>query len=148
MNKLKSYAIAIRPWSFSASLTSVLLGSALAYKELTKQNQEFQLSILVLTLIIAVCVHGAGNLVNTYYDYKNGIDNETSKSDRTLVDKILKPEDITRLGVVLYFIGSLAFLIMLFISSAKDEILAFIYFGGLSLSFMYTGGIGLKYVGK
>ncbi len=49
-------------------------------------------------------------------------------------------------GVALYFSGSVAFLIMLFFSPAKDEILAFIYFGGLSLSFMYTGGIGFKYL--
>ena len=138
--------IALRPWSFSASLTPVLLGSALAFNSIDREK--FQFSIVVLTLIIALCVHGAGNLVNTYYDFKYGIDNENSVSDRTLVDKILKPEDITQLGVALYFFGSVAFLIMLFFSPAKDEVLAFIYFGGLSLSFMYTGGIGFKYLGK
>ena len=67
-------------------------------------------------------------------------------SDRTLVDKILKPEDITRLGVCLYLMGSIAFFIILFITPAKEEILTFIFFGGLSLSFMYTGGIGFKYM--
>ena len=40
----------------------------------------------------------------------------------------------------------MSFLTLLFFSPAKDEILAFIYFGGLSLSFMYTGGIGFKYL--
>lgn len=137
--------IALRPWSFSASLTPVLLGTVLAYKH--DIHDKFQPVIVLLTLICALCVHGAGNLINTYYDYKYGIDNENSVSDRTLVDKILKPEDITRLGVALYFLGSVAFLILLFYSPAKDEILAFIYFGGLSLSFMYTGGIGFKYLG-
>ena len=146
MEKLKQYMIALRPWSFSASLTPVLLGSALAFNSIDRDK--FQFSIVVLTLIIALCVHGAGNLVNTYYDFKYGIDNENSLSDRTLVDKILKPEDITQLGVALYFFGSVAFLIMLFFSPAKDEVLAFIYFGGLSLSFMYTGGIGFKYLGN
>lgn len=91
-------------------------------------------------------MHGAGNLVNTYYDYKNGIDNINTTSDRTLVDKILKPGEITRLGVFLYLMGSVAFFLMLCISPAKEEILSFIYFGGLSLSFMYTGGIGFKYM--
>jgi 1,4-dihydroxy-2-naphthoate octaprenyltransferase len=90
------------------------------------------------------CVHGAGNLVNTYYDYKNGIDNVNTTSDRTLVDKILKPGDITRLGVFLYLMGSISFFLLLFLTPAKEEILTFIYFGGLSLSFMYTGGIGNK----
>lgn len=31
-------------------------------------------------------------------------------------------------------------------SRAREEVLAIIYFGGLSLSFTYTGGIGFKYM--
>ena len=50
---------------------------------------------------------------------KDGIDNENTVSDRVLVDKLLKPEDITQFGVALYSIGSLAFLILLFFSPAK-----------------------------
>ena len=146
MDKLKNYMIALRPWSFSASLTPVLLGSVLAYKNMDSGKNPFNFLIFILSLISALCVHGAGNLVNTYYDYKNGIDNENTTSDRTLVDKLLKPEDITKFGVVLYLFGSLSFFSMLFLSPAREEILAFIYFGGLSLSFMYTGGIGFKYM--
>lgn len=97
MDKFKRYMIALRPWSFSASLTPVMLGSALAYNNLPA-SQSFSPLIFFLTLIVALCVHGAGNLVNTYYDFKYGIDTEQSTSDRTLVDKVLKPEDITRLG--------------------------------------------------
>lgn len=97
MDKLTSYMIALRPWSFSASLTPVMLGSALAYNHLPT-GEPFSCLVLVLTLVCALCVHGAGNLVNTYYDYKYGVDNEQSQSDRTLVDKVLRPEDITRLG--------------------------------------------------
>ena len=91
-------------------------------------------------------MHGAGNLVNTYYDFKYGVDNENTNSDRILVDKTLKPNDITRFGVALYLVGSMAFFGLMSLSPAKDELLAFIYFGGLSLSFMYTGGIGFKYM--
>jgi 1,4-dihydroxy-2-naphthoate octaprenyltransferase len=148
MNWFKRYMIALRAWSFSASLTPVLLGSALAYNELNtlKSSHSFSFLILFLSLIVAICVHGAGNLVNTYYDYKNGIDDENTVADRTLVDKILTTQHITRLGVALYLIGSLAFFILLFVSPAREEVLSFIYFGGLSLSFMYTGGIGFKYM--
>lgn len=42
--------------------------------------------------------------------------------------------------------GSLSFFILLFVSRAREEVLALIYFGGLSLSFTYTGGIGFKYM--
>ena len=67
-------------------------------------------------------------------------------ADRILVDKILKPGEITRFGVALYLCGSCGFFIFLWLSPARDEILAFIYFGGLSMSFLYTGGIGFKYM--
>lgn len=97
MDKFRNYMIALRPWSFSASLTPVMLGSALAYNHL-QPSEAFNPLVLLLTLVCTLCVHGAGNLVNTYYDFKYGIDNETTQSDRILVDKLLRPEDITRLG--------------------------------------------------
>jgi 1,4-dihydroxy-2-naphthoate octaprenyltransferase len=128
-------------------LSTFSIGSVLAYNDIRKYNLESEFSILIFLLcaLVAICVHGAGNLVNTYYDYKNGIDLKTTCNDRTLVDKILKPEDITRLGVILYTLGSMGFMILLHLSP-NEFLLAIIYFGGLSLSFMYTGGIGLKYM--
>ena len=63
MNKFKNLFIALRPWSFSASLTPVLLGSVLAYNKLAILNESFQFIILILTLLITICVHGAGNLI-------------------------------------------------------------------------------------
>lgn len=147
LNKLKSYMIALRPWSFSASLTPVLLGSALAYKDIQAQelSSGFSIFIFLLCSFIALCVHGAGNLVNTYYDYKKGVDSSKC-SDRTLVDGLLRPKDITHLGVLLYSAGSVAFLVLLQVSPSSELMLTVIYFGGLSLSFMYTGGIGFKYM--
>ena len=41
MNKFKNLFIALRPWSFSASLTPVLLGSVLAYNKLAILNERF-----------------------------------------------------------------------------------------------------------
>ena len=148
MSKFKEYMVALRPWSFSASFTPVLLGSSLAYHDLSyHSNLSFSYSILILTSIIALCVHGAANLVNTYFDYKKGVDLKTTCSDRTLVDKILQPEDVTKFGVVLYTIGSVMFMILLYATNQSTEfILVVLYFGGLSLSFLYTGGIGFKYM--
>ena len=135
------YLIALRPWSFAASFTPVALGSILAYKA----TGFFSLSIFFVTLIVALTVHAAGNLVNTYFDYQRGIDTKGS-DDRTLVDHILNPEDIQWLGMVLYTAGILGFLILSFMSTAKLEHLALIFFCGLSGSFLYTGGLGFKYI--
>lgn len=149
MSKLKSYMVALRPWSFSASLTPVLLGTALAYKDLCYHDQaeKFSFIKLILCLITALCVHGAANLVNTYFDFKKGVDSNQSSNDRTLVDNLLKPEDVTKFGVILYTCGSILFMLLLHLSPSNTEfILTVIYFGGLSLSFLYTGGIGFKYM--
>ncbi|KAL4646110.1 ubiA prenyltransferase domain-containing protein 1-like [Arapaima gigas] len=140
-SKCAAYVLALRPWSFSASLTPVALGSALAYKT----EGTVDLVVLLVCAVAVLVVHGAGNLVNTYYDFSKGIDHKKS-DDRTLVDQILEPQDVVMFGAVLYSLGCLCATLLYCLSPLKLEHLALIYFGGLSSSFLYTGGIGLKYV--
>ncbi|KAB0793377.1 hypothetical protein PPYR_12997 [Photinus pyralis] len=141
--KLSSYILALRPWSLSASLMPTLLGSTLAYKY--PGGTDFNYITLILTVFISVSVHGAGNLVNTYFDFVKGIDDRKS-DDRTLVDHILTKDEVVTLGALLYFAGCVGFILLTALSPAKMEHLALVYFGGLSSSFLYTGGIGLKYI--
>lgn len=133
--KCASYVLALRPWSFSASLTPVALGSALAYRSQGVLDPRLLLGCAVAVL----AVHGAGNLVNTYYDFSKGIDHKKS-DDRTLVDRILEPQDVVRFGVFLYTLGCVCAAYLYYLSTLKLEHLALIYFGGLSGSFLYTGG--------
>jgi len=65
VSKLSRYLIALRPWSFTASLSPVALGTCLAFKSLSV----FNLWIYIATNICALSVHAAGNLVNTYVDF-------------------------------------------------------------------------------
>lgn len=141
--KISSYVLALRPWSLSASLVPTLLGSTLAYK--CPGTTDFNWITLLLTVCTVISVHGAGNLVNTYFDFVKGIDNRKS-DDRTLVDHILTKDEVVSLGAFLYFIGCVGFILLAALSPAKMEHLALVYFGGLSSSFLYTGGIGLKYI--
>lgn len=94
--KCASYVLALRPWSFSSSLVPVFLGSALAYRSQGVLDPRLLLGCAVAVL----AVHGAGNLVNTYYDFSKGIDHKKS-DDRTLVDRILEPQDVVWFGVFL-----------------------------------------------
>ncbi|XP_023019457.1 ubiA prenyltransferase domain-containing heix [Leptinotarsa decemlineata] len=141
--KLSSYVLALRPWSLSASLMPTLLGSTIAYKY--PGSTDFNYITLLLTLFTVVSVHGAGNVVNTYFDYVKGIDNRKS-DDRILVDHILSKDEVVSLGALLYFAGCVGFILLASLSPAKMEHLALVYFGGLSSSFLYTGGIGFKYI--
>ncbi|CAH1109975.1 unnamed protein product [Psylliodes chrysocephalus] len=141
--KLSSYVLALRPWSLSASLMPTLLGSTLSYKY--PGSSDFNYITLLLTVLTVVTVHGAGNVVNTYFDYVKGIDNRKS-DDRILVDHILSKDEVVSLGAMLYFAGCVGFILLANLSPAKMEHLALVYFGGLSSSFLYTGGIGFKYI--
>jgi len=137
----REYVIALRPWSFSASLTPVLLGATLSYKVTGYVN----LLVLFAVCITTLSVHAAGNLVNTYYDFKGGVDNKKS-DDKTLVEGVMSPSNVAALGGFCYAVGCAGLLILCFVSPAKVEHLALVYFCGLSGSFMYTGGLGLKYI--
>lgn len=137
----KKYIAALRPWSFTTSFTPVALGSTLAYK----YTGDFSVLSFIVACLTALSIHAAGNLVNTYYDYILGIDSKTA-DDRTLVDMILTPQDVARLGAAFYFFGCVGCLILTMTTSARMEHLALVYFGGLSSSFLYTGGFGLKYI--
>uniref|UniRef100_A0A2P2I974 UbiA prenyltransferase domain-containing protein 1 homolog n=1 Tax=Hirondellea gigas TaxID=1518452 RepID=A0A2P2I974_9CRUS len=140
LEKVSAYVSALRPWSFSVSLTPVFLGCALAHKV-----QPINVVTVLLTALTALSVHAAGNVVNTYYDYIKGIDSKKS-DDRTLVDKILSKDEIVTLGVMLYLIGCAGFVLLTMLSPARLDHLALVFFGGMSSSFMYTGGIGFKYI--
>lgn len=136
-----SYWSALRPWSFTASLTPVLLGACLGYKV----HAVFDAAVLIVVCVTALAVHAAGNLVNTYYDFKKGVDNKKS-DDRTLVEGYMKSNDVATLGAVCYGLGCAGLVILFLISPAKSQLLSLMYFCGLSSSFLYTGGLGLKYI--
>ena len=140
-HSLRTYVGALRPWSFSASLTPVALGSCLAFKAVGT----FNVVVFIFTCVCALAVHAAGNVVNTYFDYIRGVDTKKS-DDRTLVDGCMEPAAVASLGGILYLIGCVGLLLLVFVSPASVEHLALVYFGGLSSSFLYTGGLGLKYI--
>ncbi|KAF7278365.1 hypothetical protein GWI33_008497 [Rhynchophorus ferrugineus] len=127
----------------SKSVFMKLSSSTIAYKY--PGSTDFNYITLIFTILTVVSVHGAGNVVNTYFDYVKGIDNRKS-DDRILVDHILTKDEVVSLGASLYLCGCIGFILMAALSPAKMEHLALVYFGGLSSSFLYTGGIGFKYI--
>jgi menadiol prenyltransferase len=166
MGTFETYLIAVRPWSFSASMMPVLLGSALAYPSLRAVSY----LVLFLTCISTLCVHAAANLFNTYVEQVDlhvyielwlsdflaimitfmALTLHLSKRNinvqqcpiMSMIEGLLRPNDVVRLGLILYAIGTVAFLCLTHFSPAKEPYLALIFFGALPLSFLYTGGIG------
>lgn len=142
---LLNYWQALRPWSFSASFTPVLLGAALAARSTDGAVSVF---ILTTSCLTALAVHAAGNLVNTYFDYARGVDSEAGWcDDRTLVDKVLTPVEVERFATGLYVIGTAAFVVTVIASGGRSAfLLTVIFVLGMCGSFFYTGGgSALKY---
>lgn len=135
---------ATRPWSFSASLLPSFLGAVLAYKDNGTNGFSAMPSICAMACVL--CVHCAGNLVNTYYDYINGLD-DTNSSDKTIVAGILPPSLVYKMFLAAYGTGFLFLLLLVQMSTSKSEsLLVLMYLLGMIGSFFYTGGVGLKYL--
>ena len=72
-NSIKAWYLAARPKTLTASAVPVLLGIALAYKD----AQQIQALPALLCLLFAWVMQIDSNLVNDYFDFKHGNDDET-----------------------------------------------------------------------
>lgn len=71
-NRLQRYYtwfLAIRPWSFIMTFFCVTTGSLVGSADVP-----FSWFFYILTLLGVICLHGAANFLNDYYDVTNGID--------------------------------------------------------------------------
>lgn len=122
-------------------LSAVALGSILAYRDIG----EFHILVSILQFLTLASAYAATNLLNTYFDFINKIDGPDSE-DRTLVDKILNPEDVLIGSGVAVFL-SMAFLGLLVTFSPAPFIQTFhLFMVGILLGVLYTSGFGLKYI--
>jgi 1,4-dihydroxy-2-naphthoate octaprenyltransferase len=131
---------AMRPWSFTATVGPVALGAALSYKI----DDVFSLPRFLLTMVVTLAVHGAGNLMNTLFDFTNGKDSERS-SDLTLVKGVLLPDQVTKLILGCYGAAALAAAPLYAMTKASSTLLSSLLVAGAASAYVYTGGPGLKY---
>ena len=100
--KLKIWLLETRPQFLLLSVVLVLLGTAIA-----RHEGCFDLLRFVLTLIGLLLAHSSVNVLNDYFDYKSGIDLETTRTPFSggsgiLPGRLLKPK-----GVYIYGVGCL-----------------------------------------
>ena len=133
---------AVRPFSFSASVVPVLVGTmfALAYYE-----GEILWYLFPVILIASVLLHAGTNLVSEYYDLKNGVDRkETFGSSKVLVEDLLPPKTVLNAGYISFALGFILGMILVYVHG-----LPILYLGliGIAGGVFYTGKpIGYKYV--
>jgi 1,4-dihydroxy-2-naphthoate octaprenyltransferase len=140
---LKIWFLATRPWSFTMTAISVGVGGAVA-----ALDGAFDVWLFLLTLVGAVCVHGATNLINDYFDYKSGVDRPgaptTLYRPHPLVQGLISPQAVLWVSAGLYAIAAIIGLALLALKGAG--LLWFILLGAIA-SFFYTAGpIKYKYL--
>ena len=133
--KLKIWLLETRPQFLLLSVVLVLLGTAMA-----RYEGCFDLLKFVLTLIGLLLAHASVNVLNDYFDYKSGIDLETTRTpfsggSGVLPKGLLKPK-----GVYIYGVGCLmaAFAIGIYLTFISGwQLLPLILLGGPVIYF-YT----------
>lgn len=133
---------ATRPFSFTASVAPVLVGSAAVIHD----RRHFSPIIFLAALMGSVAIQAAANLVNEYYDYIRGTDSQASPGPGHVIqDGLLSPRAVLYGGVALFALGSLLGLWL--VAIAGWPVLVLGVFSVLA-AYMYTGGpVPLGYLG-
>lgn len=136
-SKLKIWLLELRAPFFTASLVPTLLGAAIAWES----ADAFHPLLFVLTLIGVVFAHAGTNVVNDYFDYKNGTDltnkNRTPFNGGTpfLVTGVLTPKEVYR-GAIAFFVACAA--IGLYLAYAVSYWIIPLGVVGIGLGYFYT----------
>lgn len=99
---------ASRPFSFTASVTPVLIGTVLAI-----MDGPFFFGRFLLALIGSLFIQVGTNMINDYYDYVNGVDTpETLGPSQVIQRGLLTADEMYWGGIVTFAIGSVCGLIL------------------------------------
>jgi 1,4-dihydroxy-2-naphthoate octaprenyltransferase len=102
---------AIRPWSLTAAVVPVLLGTAVAVRA-----GHFAAGRLVLALVGAMAIQAGTNLVNDYYDYLSGADTSESLGPSMVIQRgLLEPIQVWWGGITAFALGSVLGLILVYL---------------------------------
>jgi 1,4-dihydroxy-2-naphthoate octaprenyltransferase len=143
--RLKIWFLETRPQFLLLSVTLVLLGTAISWR-----GGYFNWLKFVLTLVGLVLAHASVNVLNDYFDYKSGIDLETTRTPFSGGSGILPSELLKPAGVYMYGVGCLmaAFAIGVYLTSISGwKLLPLILLGGPVIYF-YTSHLTKYLVGE
>jgi 1,4-dihydroxy-2-naphthoate octaprenyltransferase len=132
---------ALRPFSFTASMTPVLVGSAAAY-----YDGHFDPLRFAATFLAAVAIHAATNLTNDYYDHVRGVDTAESIGPSGVIQAgLLSPGAVLRGGLLLFTVGGA---LGLWLAAVVGWPILLIGAASVLAGYAYTGGpVPLGYIG-
>lgn len=129
---VRMWLAAVRPFSFTASVVPVLLGTAVAGGQ-----GFFSSGLLLLTLVAAVAIQGAANLFSDYFDFRGGYDTpESYGSSGVLVRGILQPSEVFLGGLVLLLLSAG---IGLYLAALRGSTVLILGGVGVAGAYFYSG---------
>ena len=134
MNIYRNWFLASRPWSFSMTAISVSVGSALG-----AIDGSFSWALYLTTLIPAILLHAATNLINDYYDVKSGVDTQEVSTAQyrphPLVEGKLAAGHVKTAAYILYCLSTV---IGIYLAATRGWALMWIGLTGAFASLSYT----------
>lgn len=139
-NKASVWIQAARPFSFTASMTPIIVGAMLAL------DYQGPVSWFLFPLI-AVCsllLHAGANIVSDYFDYLHGVDQaDTYGGSRVLLQGLLEPKLLLRGGMIVL---AAAFVLGMILVVLRGMPVFWFGIVGLLGGYFYTGKpIAYKY---
>lgn len=132
-DKLSAWYKAARPRTLTATYAPLGLAAVIAI-----QQGVFDLLRFVLSLIAALFLQVAANLINEYFDFKRGADeHKTAGQGMIIKNAVLTPRDVLLGAIVTVLAGVLIGLFLLFQSG---PLLFWIGLGGVLVVITYTAG--------
>ena len=98
------WMIAVRPWSFPASVMPIIVSTAYLFWKGARMNWLMALWVLVTMILF----HAAGNTWSDYFDYKKKVDSDDTFGAKTLTTGMFEPSEIKKLALGLLTVACLS----------------------------------------
>ncbi len=143
------WLLALRPFSFTASIVPAVFGGLLAYALRGRAGVplfHFDGIAFAVTILGCVAIHAASNLVNDFFDYRSGVDQaQNFGSVNPLVRKVMAPIHVSLEAAAAFGIAALCGVFLtLRAGDAKWPLVGLVIFGALSAYFYTAPPFALK----
>ena len=103
-NPVKNFLVSLRPFAYTASALSVILGMALCYFD----GFPIHWGLLGLTFFGVVCFQSAANLLNDSFDHRRGLDKEALPMSGAVVRGLITEKKAVQRGAMFLASGTAA----------------------------------------
>ncbi|HHY60877.1 MAG TPA: 1,4-dihydroxy-2-naphthoate octaprenyltransferase [Clostridia bacterium] len=137
---LKTWFLAGRPWSLTATFVPVTLGAVLAWSQ-----GYFHPFLFLLSLVGGAFIQLGTNYTNTYGDYLSGVDTvESTRTCPQLVLGLLKPSHMLWVGIGCFAVAALIGVYLVYLRGWPLLVVGVL---GILGGYGYTLGVAYKYKG-